>query len=55
MVDYLLTVAVSVAAGVAAMIAMFAGTHIGTLLQSEVVPVCLIVHSAADRSPICAA
>lgn len=42
MVDYLLTVAVSVAAGVAAMIAMFAGTHTGELLQTYVVPICLI-------------
>ncbi len=42
MVDYLLTVAVSVAAGVAAMIAMFAGTRVGTTLQDEVVPICLV-------------
>jgi amino acid transporter len=42
MVDYLLTVAVSVAAGVAALIAMFAGSQIGVLLQAEIVPICLV-------------
>ena len=42
MVDYLLTVAVSVAAGVAAMIAMFAGSHIGTFLQAHIVALCLV-------------
>ncbi|MDQ2800126.1 MAG: APC family permease, partial [Armatimonadota bacterium] len=42
MVDYLLTVAVSVAAGVAALIAMFAGTHVGIFLQSHIVSLCLL-------------
>lgn len=42
MVDYLLTVAVSVAAGVAAIIGMFAGSRIGPILQDEVVPICLV-------------
>jgi len=42
MVDYLLTVAVSVAAGVAALIAMFAGSAIGTSLQASIVPLCLV-------------
>jgi len=42
MVDYLLTVAVSVAAGVAAIIAMFAGTHTGEILQANVVGICLV-------------
>ncbi len=42
MVDYLLTVAVSVAAGVAALIAMFAGNAAGVLLQDHIVGVCLI-------------
>ncbi len=42
MVDYLLTVAVSVAAGVAALIAMFAGSHMGDILQQHIVPLCLV-------------
>ncbi len=42
MVDYLLTVAVSVAAGVAALIAMFAGSHMGDVLQQHIVPLCLV-------------
>jgi len=42
MVDYMLTVAVSVAAGVAALIAMFAGSSVGTILQAEIVPLCLL-------------
>lgn len=42
MVDYLLTVAVSVAAGVAAVLAMYAGTATGVFLQGHLVPVCLI-------------
>ena len=42
MVDYLLTVAVSVAAGVAALIAMFAGNAAGVFLQDHIVAVCLI-------------
>ncbi len=42
MVDYLLTVAVSVAAGVAALIAMFAGNPLGTLLQEHIVGLCLL-------------
>ena len=42
MVDYLLTVAVSVAAGVAALIAMFAGAPAGVFLQEHIVAVCLI-------------
>ena len=42
MVDYLLTVAVSVAAGVAAIIAMFAGSHVGTFLQGHIVALCLV-------------
>ncbi len=41
MVDYLLTVAVSIAAGVAAILAMYAGTSTGAYLQSHLVPVCL--------------
>ncbi len=42
MVDYLLTVAVSVAAGVAALIAMFAGRPAGVFLQEHIVAMCLI-------------
>lgn len=42
MVDYLLTVAVSVAAGVAALIAMFAGSAIGGFLQAHIVALCLV-------------
>ena len=42
MVDYLLTVAVSVAAGIAALIAMFAGSQIGMFLQASIVPLCLV-------------
>ena len=42
MVDYLLTVAVSVAAGVAALIAMFAGSAAGVFLQGHIVALCLV-------------
>ncbi len=42
MVDYVLTVAVSVAAGVAAVIGMFASSRWGPILQDEVVPLCLV-------------
>ena len=42
MVDYLLTVAVSVAAGVAALIAMFAGSTAGVFLQGHIVALCLV-------------
>jgi amino acid transporter len=42
MVDYLLTVAVSVAAGVAALIAMFAGSAAGVFLTDHIVVLCLV-------------
>ncbi|MGI4790797.1 MAG: APC family permease, partial [Janthinobacterium lividum] len=42
MVDYLLTVAVSVAAGIAALIAMFAGNPAGIFLQEHIVALCLV-------------